>query len=420
MVRVSRQKNGLTVVTAAMPHMASISLGIWVGIGGRFEPAALSGASHFIEHILFKGTRRRSAKQISQDIEGVGGYLNAFTTEENTCFYSKACAHRFTDLLEVLMDMFLNSSFAPVEIDKERNVIKEELAMYLDQPHHQVQELLNEAMWPDHPLGRSLTGTVQTLDAMSRPDLLGFQRANYLSGTTVVAAAGNLDHELVSEAVFRSARKMASGKRPVFQPAPNKQSEPRLHLFSKPTEQTQIALGIRTCSRHDERRFALRLLSTLLGENMSSRLFQVVREDHGLAYSISSSLAFFDDVGVFNVSAGLETDSLLKAVQLILRELHRVTASPPSAAELRRARDYVIGQLDLSLENTESQMMWIGEQLLAYGRTFTPAEIKQYLLAVRPSEIQAVARKFIRPERMSLALVSPRKESGELLDLLRR
>src|ERR1041384_2950047 len=181
MYQVSHHRNGLTVVTAEMPHMASISLGIWVGVGGRYEPAKLSGVSHFIEHLLFKGTRHRSAKQISQDVEGIGGYLNAFTTEEITCFYSKARHDRFEELLEVLMDMFLNSTFDQVEIDKERNVIKEELAMYLDQPQHHVQELLNETLWPHQPLGRSLTGTPETIDALTRANLLEYRAENYVS-----------------------------------------------------------------------------------------------------------------------------------------------------------------------------------------------------------------------------------------------
>src|SRR2546426_121800 len=192
--QVSQLKDGLTVATAEMPHMASVSLGLWVGVGGRHEPKELNGVSHFIEHMLFKGTRKRSAKEISQDVEGIGGYLNAFTSEENTCFYSKARHDRFDELLDVLIDMFLNSRFEGGEIDKERDVIKEELAMYLDQPHHQVQELLNETLWPDHPLGRSLTGTKTTLDAMGRRQLLNYQDENYVTVTTLVVAAGNLQH----------------------------------------------------------------------------------------------------------------------------------------------------------------------------------------------------------------------------------
>ena len=197
MYQVTRLQNGLTVATAEMPHMASVSLGLWVGVGGRHEPKELSGISHFIEHMLFKGTRKRSAEEISQAVEGIGGYLNAFTEEENTCFYAKACADRFDDLLGVLTDMFLNSVFDPQELNKERDVIKEELAMYLDQPHQHVQELLNETLWPDHPLGRSLTGTVETIESLSRRQMIHYQDENYIAATTLVVAAGNIRHRQV-------------------------------------------------------------------------------------------------------------------------------------------------------------------------------------------------------------------------------
>src|SRR6266571_2601602 len=182
MYQISRLKSGLTIATAEMPHMASVSLGLWVGVGGRYEPAPLNGVSHFIEHLLFKGTRKRSAKEISQAIEGIGGYLNAFTSEENTCIHSRASHDRFDELLDVLMDMILDSRFAPVDIAKEREVIKEEIAMYLDQPQHQVQELLNATLWPGQALGRPITGTDKTLDAVNRSRLLGYMRENYVSG----------------------------------------------------------------------------------------------------------------------------------------------------------------------------------------------------------------------------------------------
>src|SRR3954467_12931225 len=194
---LSKLPNGLTVATVSLPHMSSVSIGLWVGVGGRYEPAALSGASHFIEHMLFKGTRKRTAAQISQSVEGLGGYLNAFTSEEATCFFSKARHDRFEELLEVLVDMFLNSKFDRTELDKERNVIKEELAMYLDQPQQHVHELLNETLWPGQPLGRSLTGTDETLDGMRRDDLVGYKAKNYVTETTVLAVAGNIDHETV-------------------------------------------------------------------------------------------------------------------------------------------------------------------------------------------------------------------------------
>ena len=419
MYRVTQLKNGLAVATAEMPHMASLSLGLWVGVGGRHEPAALNGVSHFIEHLLFKGTKKRSAREISQAVEGIGGYLNAFTSEENTCFYSKARHDRVDELLDVLVDMFLNSRFDPVEIEKERGVIREEVAMYLDQPSHHVQELLNETLWPNQPLGRPLTGTMKTVDAMSRAELVSFQRSNYVIGATIIAAAGNLAHRQIVNAVGRVASLFPAGKRPRFSPSRNGQTGPRLRLFTKKTEQTQMALGIRTCSRHDERRFALRLLNTILGENMSSRLFQVVREDRGLAYNIYSSLSFFDDTGDLVISAGLDTDNLPKALKLIMRELRRLTEAPPHAGEFRRARDYVLGQIDLGLESTENQMMWLGEQLLGYGKILSPSEIKRRLSEVTAAAIRSVARDFFRPERLNLALVSPLKSDSALTKALK-
>jgi predicted Zn-dependent peptidase len=194
------------VATVEMPYMTSVSLGIWVGVGGRYEPAAANGVCHFIEHMLFKGTKKRSARQISQDVEGIGGYLNAFTSEEMTCYHSKARHDKFDDLLDVLADMFLNSRFDPADIAKERSVIKEELAMYLDQPQHRVQELLNEILWPDHPLGRPLTGTEKTLDALNRSALVDYQRSNYIAGRTIIAAAGRLTHGQVVKAAPYSSR----------------------------------------------------------------------------------------------------------------------------------------------------------------------------------------------------------------------
>jgi predicted Zn-dependent peptidase len=419
MYNVTKLKNGLTIATAEMPHMTSVSLGLWVGVGGRYESAEVSGVCHFIEHMLFKGTRRRSARRISQDVEGVGGYLNAFTSEEMTCYHSKACHDRFGELLDVLSDMFLNSRFAPADITRERSVIKEELAMYLDQPQHRVQELLNELLWPHQPLGRALTGTEQTLDALTRAQLVNYQRSNYVANRVIFAAAGRLKHKQVVQAVSRLAARFPQGRRPQFAPAVSEQTQPRVHLFTKEAEQTQLALGIRTCSRHDHRRFALRLLNTMLGENMSSRLFQVIREDRGLAYSIYSSLSYFDDVGTLTISAGLDVDNLTKTLKLVMREVSQLTKTLATKAELRRARDYVIGQIDLSLESTDSQMMWLGEQLVGYGKTVPPEEIKQRLSEVTAAEIRSVARDFFRPDRLNLALVSPLKSDRGLSKLLK-
>jgi predicted Zn-dependent peptidase len=407
MYQVTQFKNGLTVATAEMPHMMSVSVGVWVGVGSRYEPAPLNGVCHFIEHLLFKGTKKRSAREISQAVEGIGGYLNAFTSEEATCFHARAGHDRFDELLDVLLDMLLNSTFDPADIAKEREVIKEEIAMYLDEPQHQVQELLNATLWPGQPLGRPITGTGKTLDALTRARLLGYLHKNYVAGNTLVIAAGRTTHRRFLRAVARYAPRFRTAPAPRFGPARDAQQEPEIRLITKPTEQTQVALGIRTCSRLDERRFAVRLLNTILGENSSSRLFQRLREDLGLVYSIYSTPSFFGDTGDVVISAGLDTDKLLRALRLILRELRRLRHAAPSAAELRRARDYVIGQIDLGLESADNQMNWLGEQLLGYGKVLPPAYVKRRLRAVTASAIRAAARDFFRPSGLNLALVSP-------------
>jgi len=418
MYNITRLPNGLTIATAEMPHMTSVSVGLWMGVGSRYESAEENGVCHFIEHLLFKGTKKRTAKEISEAVEGIGGYLNAFTSEEATCFHARACYDRFEDLLDVLMDMLHNSKFSPAEISKERQVIKEEIAMYLDEPHHLVQELLNATIWPEHALGRPITGTNETLDGLDRNKLLAYLRSNYVANKSVLVATGNVKHKQVFKAVSRYASRFQNGAAPKSAPARDGQDAPRFKLFTKHTEQTQLALGIRTCSRHDERRYALRLLNTILGENMSSRLFQIIREDRGLAYSVYSTPSLFEDTGDLVISAGLDTDNLPKTLRLILRELRRLAETPPSAGELRRARDYVLGQIDLGQESTENQMNWIGEQFIGYGRIFSPNDVKRRLRQVTPGQIRGVARDFFRPNRFNLALVSPLKSARHLAKFL--
>jgi predicted Zn-dependent peptidase len=413
MYRLLRLENGVTVALAPMPQMASVSLGFWIGVGGRHEPPPLNGISHFIEHMLFKGTRRRSAREISEAVEGVGGYLNAFTSEEHTCFYSKARHDRFSELLDVLADMLLHSRFAPEDLETEREVIKDEIAMYLDQPQQHVQELLNEISWPGHPLGRPLTGTRRSVGALSRDQLRAYHRQHYVGATTVIAVGGRFNPHSALQAIRRLARSWPAGERPTFAPVASAARGPTVRLVTKRTEQTQLALGLRTCSRHDDRRFALRLLNVILGENMSSRLFQEIREDAGLAYSVYSSLSFFADTGDLVISAGLETRNLTQVLRMIVRELRRLTTQIPGRAEFERARDYALGQIDLSLENTENQMLNVGEQALGYDRLVSAAITKRRLAAVQAADLRAVARDCFRLERLNLALVSPlRRERG--------
>lgn len=403
--------NGLALATLERPDAASVSVGLWVGVGGRHETAGLNGAAHFIEHMLFKGTRRRSARDLAQAVEGLGGYLNAFTSEEHTCFYAKTPHPHFGAVMDTLSDMFLNSVFDARELTKERDVIREELAMYTDQPHHRVEELLNAIQWPNHPLGRPLTGTEQTIASLTRAQLLAFRREFHVAPAMVLAVAGRLSRRECRDAALRLARQVPPGRRPGFVPVQPTQTAPGVRVERRATEQAQIALGIRTCPRHDPRRHALRLLNAILAENMSSRLFQLLREERGLVYNVASSLSFFADVGDLVIAAGLEPDKLDRALRLTVAELRRLKAAPPGKAELQRARDYVIGQMDLSLENSENQMMWLGEQYLGYGRLYTAATVKRRLREVTPAAVQAVARDFFQAARLNLAVVSPSRHA---------
>ncbi len=409
--QLSRLGRGLTLASIEMPQMSSVSMGIWVGVGSRYEPLTRNGVCHFIEHLLFKGTCRRSAREISEAVEGIGGYLNAFTSEESTCFHARVSAEHFEAVLDVLLDMLCHSRFVPGDIRKEREVIKEEIAMCLDEPQHQVQEVLNETMWPGHPLGRPITGTPAGLNHFRRPELVGYLRQNYVAANTVIVATGRVRHSQLEEAVGRYADEFGPSPRPAFAAAPGELAGPRRRLVTRRVEQAQVALGIRTCSRHDPRRYALRLLNAILGENMSSRLFQAVREDRGLAYNIYSTPSFYADAGDLVISMGLDSENLGRALRLVLREMRRLAEEPVSASELRRARDYAIGQINLGLESTETQMNWAGEQLLGYGRMLSPEKVKERLAAVTQAEIRAAARDFFVAERLHLAVVSPLKES---------
>jgi predicted Zn-dependent peptidase len=418
--QLSRVEPGLLVATAEMPDMTSVCAGVWIRIGSRYEPAEANGIYHFIEHMLFKGTRKRSAREITQAVEGIGGTLDAFTGEESSCIYSRCHARHFEDVLEVIMDMLLDSAFAPGDIGKERSIIKEELAMYLDQPQHVVEDLVCETLWPNHPLGRPLTGTPKTIDRFERAQILACHRSGYLGNNCIIAVAGRIKHAAVVRATQRFARRLKNGAEPGFVRANEKQTAPRVRVQRKNVAQAQLALGIRACSRHDERRHALRLLNVILGENMSSRLFQSVREEHGLAYNIHSCLNWFHDTGSFVVYAGVDPDDVIRTVKLLIRELRRIAATPPGAREFRAARDYLIGQLDLGLEGTENQMMWIGESLVDYGKIIAPSVARRRLSEVTAADVRRIARDFFRPERANLALVSPANRASELTAMLAR
>jgi predicted Zn-dependent peptidase len=417
--------NKVQVLTARMPQVQSVACGIWVGVGGRYEHTRQSGASHFIEHLLFKGTHKRSARAISQAIEGRGGYFNAFTQEEATCYYTRIGAKHAWKALDILADMYLNPRFAPADIDKERGVIIEEIMMYRDQPHQLVQDFLGELIWTNHPVGRPLIGTPENIARMTREEILAFKTSKYTGGNTRVAFAGKVDHDECVRVVEALLQDLSARSAPHCKRVDAKTVQRSVHVHKKVVEQSHVALGFRLFGRHDKRRYVLKLLSVIFGENMSSRLFQVVREKHGLAYSIHSSMHLFDETGALVVSAGLERARTDKALQLIFGEVARLTDRPVAARELRRAKDYAIGQLEIGLENTINQMMWIGENSLSYRRLIQPTEVMQRIEAVTEKDILNLAREIFLPKRTSVAMVTPNEPDPQerqiraAVDLLR-
>ena len=404
-------ENGVRIATRSMPEMKSVSVGIWVSVGGRHEPESLCGISHFLEHLLFKGTLKRSAKQITEGVEGVGGFINAFTTEDHTCFYAKAAYQHLPTLADVLCDMYLNSVFAEHEIERERDVIREEIMMYKDHPGQFSQELLTEAMWPRHALGRPLTGSVESISKIHRGDLLKFVEKNYNGNSTVVTVAGNCVHDEVLRHFKNKLRNVPKGTPPVFQPWNEVKRDRRVLVARDATEQTHLALGYHAMSRTDDRRYAMKLLSVILGENMSSRLFQQLRERYAYCYSVHSGTLVLEDSGLMSICVGLEPEKLRSALRAIYKELDKLRSRPPGKKELRQSQEYTIGQNDLGLESTTNQIMWMGESLLAYGSVIDPEEVQTRFKDVTAEQIQEVANRCFAPEKMGLGLVGPVDES---------
>ncbi len=395
------------VITSRIAHVESVSLGVWVGVGARCEPNRLAGASHFMEHMVFKGTGRRSAREISQAIEGRGGYLNAFTQEENTCFYARVPFDSLPKAFDVLADMYLDPTLADGEIARERGVVLDEMQMYRDQPQHLVHDMAGEALWNRHPLGRPVVGREKTIEALSRDELTRFWQKHYVPANTVFAFAGKLEHEACVALVQGALGARAPGRRSRFRKAGDEVALLPMAVARREIEQVHAVMGIRLFGRTDERRFALRILSAVLGENMSSRLFQTVRERYGLAYSVQSSIQLFADTGALLISAGLDRARAVRALNLIVKELVRLRTRPVPKAEFRRARDYLLGQLRLGLESTSNHMNWVGENLLALDRFVHPDEVMEKLSAVTPADVQAVACDVLRSEAVSLSAVAP-------------
>ena len=407
MYRTTILENGVRIATRPMPEMKSVSVGIWVAVGGRHETEDLCGISHFLEHLLFKGTSKRSAKQITEEVVGVGGFINAFTTEDHTCFYAKAGSQHLPALADVLCDMYVNSLFAESEIARERDVIREEIMMYKDHPGQFSQDLLTEAMWPRHALGRPLTGSLESITRIRREDLLKFVEKNYNGNSTVVTVAGNCSHDDVVKYFEDKLKNVAKGKPPEFQPWNEVKRDRRVLVANDATEQTHLALGYHAMSRTDDRRHAMKLLSVILGENMSSRLFQQLRERYAYCYSVHSGTLVLEDSGLVSICVGLEPEKLQSALRAIHKELDKLRTRPPGGKELRQAQEYTVGQNELALESTTNQIMWMGESLLAYGSVIDPDEVQACFKRVTGDQIQEVANLCFAPQKMGLGLVGP-------------
>ena len=416
---ISTLPNGLRVATQAMPASETVAVGIWCAVGGRHESPRIGGISHFLEHLLFKGTKKRSARRISEEVEGVGGDLNAYTAEERTCYYAAASSDHLGRVTEVLADMYSNSRLDRQEVERERGVIVEEIEMIRDESAQHVQELLTAQTWHGNSLSQPITGTKKSLAAITRQDLVNHLRANYHAGRSIVTAAGAVEHGEFVKLVAQHLGKLPAGSSRAKVRLPSRQGSPRLIIESRDNQQTQIALSFRGVGAHDPKRYAVNLLHVLLGGNMSSRLFQELRERRGLCYSISTALSTHSDCGAFEIALGLDGKNVAKALKLILAECRRISEKGPSVAELRRARDYSIGTSRMALERAATQNYRLGTSLLTYGKVVTPESVYDRLAKVTSAEIQSTARKIFQNRTLCLAMVGQGPGKDELMELIR-
>ena len=414
MHKLEELENGLRVATLPMTHMESVAVGIWIRAGGRFEEAKNNGISHLLEHLLFKGTANRDMMTIKQEIEGRGGSFNGFTSEEHTCYLVKVLAKDAELGLDILSDMVLHPKLDEEEMVKEKDVIVEEINMYKDIPSHYVHEILAEMMWPDQPLGMPLAGTVESVKAITRSDLLKYKAAHYNPKNILVVSTGKIEEKelsMLSQKYFRDA---AAGPVSKFQKVDLLQREQELKLITKDTEQTHMALGFQAVDRFSPDKHVLSLINIILGANMSSRLFHIVRDEMALCYEISSSIRRYEDCGAFVVSAGVDNKKLVRALEIILRELGRMRKEPVTKGELSRAKEYYRGQLLFALEDTMSHMLWLGEKIISGEKDFSVKSILARIEAVTPEDMMRIANDMLKNNAMNLAVIGPIKDDKDI------
>ncbi|MBN2096953.1 MAG: insulinase family protein [Candidatus Omnitrophica bacterium] len=407
MYKKTRLNNGLTVVTHQMPSRVSVSVGIWLKVGSRYEAKEQNGIAHFLEHLLFKGTAKRSCDELKQSIEGIGGSLNGFTSEEITCYLAKVPGRYIGPALDALGDMVLNARLDAPDIEMERRVILEEIRMYKDLPAHFVMELLTELLWPGHPLGRNIAGETDTVGRMQRQDLLSFKQHFYQPDNMVVVCCGNLKHQDIVEQCAKYISAPGKPQSNEFSAAGLTAAHSTVKFQDKDIEQTHLALGLRSLARNHPERYCLGLLHVVLGANMSSRLFHEVREKRGLAYAIGTSVKLLKDTGAFIVHAGVDNKRVALAFEVILEQLEEIKKNKITQEELKRAKEYYLGQLSLSLEDTAEHMLWLGEHFVSLNKFIRAQEVVRKVKKITAADLAKLANDIFTRNNLHLALIGP-------------
>src|SRR5580693_7927297 len=398
--------NGLVVITETMTHVRSVSVGVWIRNGSRREVSEENGLAHFIEHMVFKGTERRSAEAIAREMDSVGGMLDAFTSKEQICFNAKVLDEHLPIAFDVIADLVLRPKFDSEDVKKERQVVLEEIKMDLDNPEYLLHEIFTRGFWPEHPLGRPILGTPETVKKFNRDALRQRFQHWFAPDRLVLSAAGNVKHEQVLELVEREFGSLSPSGDPEAHDAPSTHAP--IHIESKrELEQVHVCIGVPSVPLADERRFAVAVMNNLLGGGMSSRLFQNIREKQGLAYAVFSELTPYSDAGMMTVYAGTAKETVDQVIDLIVKEFRDLKETLVTEEELRRAKNHLKGSLMLSLESTSSRMSNLARQELYFRRFYSLDEILASIETVTREEIQAIAREFFRPEQIAVTALGP-------------
>ncbi len=397
-----------------MPYMKSVAIVFGIGAGSRYEVQKHQGISHLIEHMLFKGTtRRKSTLEISQVIEGIGGEINASTSKETTYLYAKVPQEQFKTAFDVLADIILNSLMREEDLNKEKNIIIEEIKKYQDIPEELVEILLDKIMWKNHPLGKSILGDEKSIINIQREDLLSYINTFYRPNNLVISVAGNIKIEEVILQVDKYFKIIKKGEVKNYLPAKDNQKSTQIGIKYKKSNQTHLSFGFPGISRLDPDKYSVDLLDIILGSGLSSRLFQKIRVRKSLAYDIHSFIQYFNDISSFNIYAGIDSSKLRETIQTILGELNKIKDSNLKEDELRKAKEMYKGALSLSLESTLSRAFWLGNRILLYGKTSTFDEIKEKIEEVKVKDIQKMAQNIFTKDKINLSIVGPFKEKDK-------